>query len=105
MEYGHHRQPKSQGGTNQRENLVLLCLQCHGLFHGLVGVVGTSAGHRSQRADAAERWMQWLRSHEHLSTFSGIRALPDYAIKEWEEVYGGKEEEALECNSQGVRGV
>lgn len=29
----HHTQPKSQGGTNQPDNLVTLCGSCHRLRH------------------------------------------------------------------------
>jgi hypothetical protein len=59
------------------------------MFHSIVGVVGTSFGKKKMRANAAERWMQWLRSQQYPSPMeNGMRALPDYVIREWEEVYG-----------------
>ncbi|MGN0964433.1 MAG: HNH endonuclease [Dysosmobacter sp.] len=30
----HHVIPRSQGGSNRPENLITLCMYCHGVIHG-----------------------------------------------------------------------
>ena len=30
----HHKRPRSQGGTNNDSNLILLCKNCHDAIHG-----------------------------------------------------------------------
>ena len=34
----HHIKPKSKGGTNSRENLILLCRPCHDIADQIAGV-------------------------------------------------------------------
>jgi hypothetical protein len=32
----HHIIPKSKGGTNDKSNLILVCIECHGKAHGVL---------------------------------------------------------------------
>ena len=31
-----HKKPLAQGGTNEAENLQILCRKCHNIFHGII---------------------------------------------------------------------
>ena len=31
-----HKKPLAQGGTNEAENLQILCRKCHNRFHGII---------------------------------------------------------------------
>ena len=31
-----HKKPLAQGGTNEAENLQILCRECHNRFHGTI---------------------------------------------------------------------
>lgn len=37
----HHKIYRSQGGSNDADNLILLCKVCHGAAHGLKVIYGT----------------------------------------------------------------
>lgn len=48
----HHRTPKAEGGTDDPENLVTLCRDCHNDRHGDTGVGGPTGGRSGAKTRA-----------------------------------------------------